>query len=98
MLRTLALYVLVGVLHFVLRRRFHMISFEPEEAVRQGIRVRLWDFVFYATFGLVVTSFVRIAGSRSQPESAACSYPPSGRAWTCLQGRRSSAFSGCYCS
>ncbi|HYU33690.1 MAG TPA: metal ABC transporter permease [Thermoanaerobaculia bacterium] len=61
-LRTLALYVLVGALHFVLRRRFHMISFEPEEAVRQGIRVRLWDFAFYATFGLVVTSFVRIAG------------------------------------
>ena len=24
--------------------------------------VRLWDFLFYATFGLVVTSFVRIAG------------------------------------
>ena len=27
-----------------------------------GLRVRWWDFLFYALFGLVVTSFVRIAG------------------------------------
>src|SRR5207249_2809358 len=26
------------------------------------LRVRWWDFLFYAVFGLVVTSFVRIAG------------------------------------
>jgi zinc/manganese transport system permease protein len=45
-----------------MRRRFHLISFEPEEAERLGMSVRLWDFLFYATFGLVVTSFVRIAG------------------------------------
>jgi zinc/manganese transport system permease protein len=61
-LRTLALFFAVGVFHFVLRRKFHLISFEPEEAERQGMSVRLWDFLFYATFGLVVTSFVRIAG------------------------------------
>ena len=29
---------------------------------REGWRVRLWDFVFYASFGVVVTSSVRIAG------------------------------------
>ena len=29
---------------------------------RKGLRVRLWDFLFYASFGFVVTSFVRIAG------------------------------------
>ena len=61
-LRTLALYLAVGVFHFAMRRRFHLISFEPEEAERLGMSVRLWDFLFYATFGLVVTSFVRIAG------------------------------------
>ena len=31
-------------------------------AYQKGLRVRWWDFFFYAVFGLVVTSFVRIAG------------------------------------
>jgi zinc/manganese transport system permease protein len=37
-------------------------SFDREAAYGEGMRVRWWDFAFYATFGLVVTSFVRIAG------------------------------------
>jgi zinc/manganese transport system permease protein len=61
-LRTIALFAGVGIFHFALRRKFHLVSFELDEAERQGLRVRLWDFLFYATFGLVVTSFVRIAG------------------------------------
>lgn len=61
-LRTAALFFGVGALHFWLRRKFHLISFDLDEAERQGMSVRLWDFLFYATFGLVVTSFVRIAG------------------------------------
>ncbi len=61
-LRTVALYLVVGALHFALRKKFHLISFDAEAAERQGLNVRLWDFLFYATFGLVVTSFVRIAG------------------------------------
>ena len=61
-LRTIALFLGVGIFHFALRRRFHLVSFDLDEAERQGVAVRLWDFLFYATFGLVVTSFVRIAG------------------------------------
>jgi zinc/manganese transport system permease protein len=61
-IRTALLYLVIGAFHFALRRRFHLISFEAEEAERQGLSVRFWDFLFYATFGLVVTSFVRIAG------------------------------------
>jgi zinc/manganese transport system permease protein len=61
-IRTALLYLAVGAFHFALRRRFHLVSFAADEAERQGISVRLWDFLFYATFGLVVTSFVRIAG------------------------------------
>ncbi len=61
-LRTLALYLVVGALHFALRRKFHLVSFDEHEAERRGMNLRLWDFLFYATFGLVVTSFVRIAG------------------------------------
>jgi zinc/manganese transport system permease protein len=39
-----------------------LVSFDRERAFAQGLRVRWWDFMFYASFGLVVTSFVRIAG------------------------------------
>lgn len=60
--RAAGLFAFVGIVHFVFRRRFLAVSFTREEARQQGIRVRLWDFMFYALFGLVVTSFVRIAG------------------------------------
>ena len=57
-----ALFVAVGILHFILRRSFLLVSFDRDRAYEQGLRVRWWDFLFYAAFGLVVTSFVRIAG------------------------------------
>src|SRR5437868_15014276 len=57
-----ALFVAVGVFHFVLRRNFLLVSFDRDGAYQKGLRVRWWDFLFYAVFGLVVTSFVRIAG------------------------------------
>jgi zinc/manganese transport system permease protein len=56
------LYTAVGAFHFMFRDRFFAISKDPEEAFRQGINVRLWDFLFYVSFGLVVTSSVKIAG------------------------------------
>ena len=60
--RVAALYALVGAVHFFLRKPFFEITHDAEGAARRGRRVFLWDFLFYATFGLVVTSFVRIAG------------------------------------
>jgi zinc/manganese transport system permease protein len=56
------LYALVGVVHWLCRRPFFLISTEPDRAWAEGWRVRLWDFVFYATFGVVVASSVRVAG------------------------------------
>ena len=56
------LFAIVGILHFVLRRNFLLVSFDRDGAYEKGVRVRWWDFLFYAAFGLVVTSFVRIAG------------------------------------
>jgi zinc/manganese transport system permease protein len=56
------LFALVGILHFVLRRNFLLVSYNRDGAYEKGLRVRWWDFLFYAAFGLVVTSFVRIAG------------------------------------
>ena len=61
-LRTFLVYVVIGVLHFVFRKKFLMISFDPDAATATGLRVKWWDFLFYALFGLVVTSFVQIGG------------------------------------
>ncbi len=58
---TLALlYGAIGLLHWAVRRPLLAISFEPEAAAARA--VRWWDFVFYASFGVVVTSSVRVAG------------------------------------
>jgi len=57
-----ALFAAVGVFHFVFRKNFLLVSFDRDGAYQKGLQVRWWDFLFYAVFGLVVTSFVRIAG------------------------------------
>lgn len=56
------IYLGIGLLHWVCRRAFLLISTDPAAAFERGWRVRLWDFVFYASFGVVVTTSVRIAG------------------------------------
>jgi zinc/manganese transport system permease protein len=56
------LYAVVSIVHFVLRKPFMEITNDPEGAKARGRRVFLWDFLFYATFGVVVTSAVQIAG------------------------------------
>lgn len=60
--RVAVLYAIVGAVHFALRKPFFEITQDAEGAERKGRRVFLWDFLFYATFGLVVTSSVQIAG------------------------------------
>jgi zinc/manganese transport system permease protein len=60
--KTAALYGAIGVFHYVFRRQFLAISLDPERAEADGLSLRLWDFLFYASFGFVVTSSVAIAG------------------------------------
>ena len=60
--RTAALYAAVGAFHFIFRKKFLAISMNHAEAEKSGLNVRLWDFLFYASFGFVVTSSVSIAG------------------------------------
>ena len=57
-----ALFLAVGIFHLALRKNFLLVSFDRDRAYQQGLRVRWWDFFFYASFGLVVTIFVRMAG------------------------------------
>jgi zinc/manganese transport system permease protein len=60
--KTAVLYALVGLFHYVFRQRFLMISMNESQAGREGVNIRLWDFLFYMSFGFVVTSSVAIAG------------------------------------
>jgi len=60
--RTALLYAAIGVFHYIFRRRFLLISMNPRAAEERGVSIRLWDFLFYASFGFVVTSSVAIAG------------------------------------
>jgi len=56
-IKTAILYALVGVFHFIFRRKFLAISLG--ETIPN---IKLWDFLFYTSFGFVVTSSVAIAG------------------------------------
>lgn len=60
--KTAILYGVVGIFHYIFRRRFLLISTNPEQAEAEGMSIRFWDFLFYASFGFVVTSSVAIAG------------------------------------
>jgi len=60
--RDLAVAAAVGAFHLLFRRRFTTISEDPERAFAAGWRVRGWDFLFYLSFGVVITLAVEIAG------------------------------------
>ncbi len=56
------LYSLVGVFHVIFRKKFLAISTDAEAAQNAGINIRVWDLLFYMTFGVLVTRSVAIAG------------------------------------
>src|SRR5262245_39498400 len=56
------LYSLVGIFHIAFRKRFLAISVDSEAAQAAGINIRVWDLLFYMTFGVLVTRSVAIAG------------------------------------
>lgn len=51
-------YAALGLFHYVFRRKFLQVSFAPDQATH----LRLWDFVFYVTFGIAIAFSVEIAG------------------------------------
>lgn len=56
------LYAVVGSFLFLKRKTLILCSEDPREARRRGLSVKMWDFLFYASFGLVVTSSVKVSG------------------------------------
>jgi zinc/manganese transport system permease protein len=60
--KTAILYGAVGIFHYIFRKKFLQISMHHDDAEKLNFNVRFWDFLFYASFGFVVTSSVAIAG------------------------------------
>lgn len=60
--KTAILYAIIGAFHWVFRKKFLAISIDHDAAERSVSSLRLWDFLFYASFGFVVTRSVAIAG------------------------------------
>jgi len=60
--KTAILYAIIGAFHWVFRKKFLAISMDHDAAEVSVKSLRLWDFLFYASFGFVVTRSVAIAG------------------------------------
>ena len=56
------LYGCIGIFHVIFRKQFLTISLDPEAAEAFGMKVRLWDVLFYMSFGVVIVKSVAIAG------------------------------------
>ena len=56
--KTALLYSAIGAFHFIFRHKFLAISMDHKKAEASGLNVKFWDFLFYASFGFVVTSSV----------------------------------------
>jgi zinc/manganese transport system permease protein len=61
-IKTAIIYSAIGLLHFFVRKPLFQITNAPDLARKSGLNVFGWDVLFYATFGIVVTSSVQIAG------------------------------------
>ncbi|MFA5793560.1 MAG: metal ABC transporter permease [Candidatus Brocadiia bacterium] len=61
-LKIFLIYLGIGIFHYIFRKKFLLISTNVKEAYAQGLSVRWWDFLFYLTFGIVVTISVQVAG------------------------------------
>ncbi|MFH1755088.1 MAG: iron chelate uptake ABC transporter family permease subunit [Candidatus Latescibacterota bacterium] len=55
-------YTAIGLFHYMFRERFFLITSNRAAARQRGLNVTWWDFLFYASFGIVVTSSVAVAG------------------------------------
>jgi len=61
-IKDLVIYSGVGLFHWLVRKKLLLITTDPEEAYRRGWWVRWWDFLFYLSFGIIITFSVEIGG------------------------------------
>jgi zinc/manganese transport system permease protein len=57
-----AVFGALALFHLIFRRKFLRVTLEPERAAEEGISLRLWDFFFYLTIGIVIALAIRIGG------------------------------------
>lgn len=62
LIKTGIIYAVLGGVHFAVRRKMLLVSTDRPRARAQGLKLWAWDLFFYATFGMVITSSVQIAG------------------------------------
>jgi zinc/manganese transport system permease protein len=60
-LKNTLIYAVVGTVHFVFRKQLIAASFNHGQDT-PGAKTGFWDFLFYALFGVVITSSVSMAG------------------------------------
>jgi zinc/manganese transport system permease protein len=58
----LVVFSAVAICLYIIRKPLFKISQNYEEAVRQGMKVVWWDFMFYGLLGVVITLAVRVTG------------------------------------
>ncbi len=52
----------VGFLLWLARKPLFLVTEHPQEAREKGMKLWVWDFLFYTAFGIIVTYSVRVAG------------------------------------
>ena len=57
-----ALYAAIGFIHWLMRRPLLAVSSEAQPQGKSAFAVSAWDFLFFLSFGIVVTSSVTTAG------------------------------------
>lgn len=55
-------FLVLGVFHAVLRKRFLALSFDHDAPDADSPRAMLWDLAFYMSFGVAIASSVQMAG------------------------------------
>src|SRR5438132_1052610 len=62
LVKFVGLYAAIGLFHWAARRPLLAASSEAHSAGSRGLMIPLWDFLFFLSFGVVVTSSVTTAG------------------------------------
>lgn len=61
-IKTALIYSVLGIIHYGFRRQFLWASMNATKAKESGLKITLWDMLFYLSFGLVITSSVQMGG------------------------------------
>jgi zinc/manganese transport system permease protein len=55
--------LVIGTFHYIFRHKFKALTLSYREDQKSGINnARLWDFIFYFTFGIVIVEAVAVGG------------------------------------